>query len=229
MRILIVEDNAIIAANLYDYLEARGHDVEASSDGQRAYQLAGKQRFDAILLDLGLPKLDGVELCRKLREEAGVETPVLVLTARDTLEDKLLTFANGADDYLVKPFALEEVEARLHALHRRSSGKRAFDGVLRSGKLVLDARSMRVSVDGAELTLPPKCVRLLSVLMGEPGRLFARHELEREIWGEEQDTSEKLRHHLHLLRRALVDAQGHDPITTVHGLGYRLEVADAKA
>lgn len=225
MRILIIEDNAVIAANLYDYFEARGHRVEAMSDGQKAYQLAATGAFDVILLDLGLPRLDGMELCRKLREEAGSDTPVLMLTARDTLNDKLKGFTSGADDYLVKPFALEEVEARLLALNRRRNAK-AFDGILRAGDLVFDSRSMRARFRTVELALPPKCVRLLGLFMKEPGRLYTRNELELEIWGEEQDTSERLRHHLHLLRRVLIEAAGHDPITTVHGLGYRLETME---
>ena len=114
MRILIIEDDPTIATNLYDYLTARGHAVDAAGDGVTGVHLASSDPFDAIVLDLGLPGLDGLKVCQKLRLQAHVETPVLMLTARDTLNDKLQGFESGADDYLVKPFALKELEARLH-------------------------------------------------------------------------------------------------------------------
>ncbi len=123
MRILIIEDDPAIAANLYDFLEGRGHAVDAASDGVTGLHLAVTGSFDAIVLDVGLPGMSGSALCRKLRDEADSDTPVLMLTARDTLEDKLDGFARGADDYLVKPFALKEVEARLAALHKRHAGQ----------------------------------------------------------------------------------------------------------
>ncbi len=225
MRILIVEDNPVIAANLYDYLEGQGYGVEAESDGQRAYQLACRQSFDAILLDLGLPRMDGIDLCRKLREDANIDTPILVLTARDTLDDKIKGFGVGADDYLVKPFALEEVNVRLQALHRRRSAK-PFNGILQRGQLVYDSKKVEIRYGELVIDLPPKCMRLLGFMMGKPEKLFTRAELEIELWGEEQETSERLRHHLHLLRRALVNVCGQDPIVTVRGMGYRLEVCD---
>ena len=123
MRVLIIEDDPAIAANLYDFLEARGHSVDAAGDGVTGLHLAVTREFDAVVLDLGLPGMDGLTLCRKLREQARKDTPVLMLTARDTLQDKLDGFSGGADDYLVKPFALNEVEARLLALHKRHSGR----------------------------------------------------------------------------------------------------------
>ena len=119
MRVLIIEDDSGIAANLYDFLEARGHAVDAAGDGITGLHLATAHDFDAILLDLSLPGLDGLTLCRKLREEARKDTPVLMVTARDTVDDKIDGLAHGADDYLVKPFSLREVEARLASLHRR--------------------------------------------------------------------------------------------------------------
>ena len=221
MRILIIEDNPAIAANLYDYLEARGHSVEAVRDGLKGFHLAANQRFDAVLLDLGLPKMDGSVLCRKLREEANADTPIMMLTARDTLKDKLAGFDDGADDYLVKPFALEEVEARLRVLHKRRTG-RITSRAIKVGDLVYDSSTMSVKFAGMEVALPPKCTRLLDLMMSEPGRIFKRHELEIELWGDPQETSDRLRFHMHLLRRALTRAGGRDPIETVHGLGFRL-------
>lgn len=222
MRILIIEDDATIAANLYDFLEARGHSIDAAADGVTGLHLAVTQTFDAIVLDLGLPGMDGLTLTRKLREEAHIETPILMLTARDLLDDKLEGFARGADDYLVKPFSLKEVEARLQALHKRSSG-RVTTRMLQAGTLTLDPRTMAVNFAGNDVKLPPKCLRILELLIREPGRVVGRDEIERLVWGEAQETSDTLRSHLHMLRRALTAAGGHDPVETLHGIGYRLQ------
>ena len=166
MRILIIEDDATIAANLYDYFEAHGHSIDAAGDGVTGLHLAVSQTFDVIVLDLGLPGMDGLSLARKLREEAHIETPILMLTARDTLDDKLEGFSRGADDYLVKPFSLKEVEARLTAMHRRSSG-RVTPRLLEYGQLTLDPKTMAVTFAGNEVKLPPKCLRILELLMRE--------------------------------------------------------------
>lgn len=227
MRILIIEDDRTIATNVYDYLTARGHVVDAAGDGVTGLHLAVSQPFDAIVLDVGLPGMDGMKLCDKLRSEAHIDTPVLMLTARDTLQDKLQGFGCGADDYLVKPFALKEVEARLTALHKRSSG-RVTKKTLVAGDLTFDPRTLDIRCAGKEVKLPPKCVRLLETMMGEPGRLFSRAQLETAVWGDTQETSDTLRSHMRILRRALIEAGGYDPIETAHGLGYRL-VPDAPA
>jgi len=149
---------------------------------------------------------------------------VLMITARDTLDDKLKGFEHGADDYLVKPFALKEVEARLAALHRRHGGKRT-QRVLSVGTLTLDPRTLRVSYHGADVKLPPKCLRLLEIILSQPDRIHTRDELEHAAWGDRQQTSDTLRTHMHVLRRALTQAGGMDPIETVHGMGYRINTA----
>ena len=225
MRVLIIEDDPGIAGNLYDYLESRGHDVDAAPDGVAGLNLAASAEFDCILLDVGLPRLDGLALCRRLREEAHKDTPVLMITARDTLDDKLKGFEHGADDYLVKPFELKEVEARLAALHRRRS-RRVTQRPLAAGDIRLDPKTMSVTVAGKAVALPPKCVRLLEAIMAEPERTHNRAGLESAVWGKAQETSDTLRVHLHLLRRALAAAAGYDPIKTLHGIGYRLEVRE---
>ena len=222
MRILIIEDDATIAANLYDFLAARGHDVDAAADGITGLHLAVTKDFDAIVLDLGLPGMDGLALARKLRDDAHCSTPILMLTARDTLNDKLEGFAHGADDYLVKPFLLKEVEARLNALHKRSSG-RVTSRMLEAGSLTMDPKTMNVRFAGNDVKLPPKCLRILELLMREPGRVVSRDEIERLVWGEPQETSDTLRSHLSTLRRALTTAGGRDPIETLHGIGYRIQ------
>ncbi|OGI62705.1 MAG: two-component system response regulator [Candidatus Muproteobacteria bacterium RBG_16_60_9] len=224
MRILIVEDNRDIAANLYDYLESRGHAADHAADGVTGLHLAATNDYDAIVLDVALPALNGLELCRRLREDAKRDTPVLMLTARDTLDDKLAGFEHGADDYLVKPFALKEVEARLQALHKRRSGRVARNA-LTVGDLVFDPQTLSVTRGGAALKLPRKCLRLLEVMMANPNKVFSRAELEHAVWGESDLQSDTLRSHMHLLRRALAQSGRPDPIENVHGLGYRL-VAD---
>jgi DNA-binding response OmpR family regulator len=221
VRVLIIEDDPAIAANLYDFLEARGHTVDAAADGVTGLHLAVTGSFDVIVLDVGLPGMDGFMLCRKLREEAHNDTPVLMLTARDTLQDKLTGFSGGADDYLVKPFALTEVEARLLALHKRRSG-RVAGRTLTSGDLVFDPGSLSVHFCGHDVKLPRKCLRILEALMSQPDRVLSRKELENAAWGEELESSDSLRSHMHVLRRELQRAGGYDPIRTVHGHGYRL-------
>lgn len=195
--------------------------VDAAPDGITGLHLAITGTFDAIVLDLGLPGIDGLTLCQKLRDEAHNDTPMLMLTARDTVADRLEGFARGTDDYLVKPFALMEVEARLAALHKRRVG-RVAGKLLSAGDLVLDPFGYRVHFRGNEVKLPPKCIRLLETLMAEPDRLFTRKDLETALWGNRQQSSDALRSHMHILRRELARAGGYDPIENLHGLGYRL-------
>lgn len=216
MRILIIEDDRTIATNLYDFLTAQGHLVDAAADGTTGLRLAGLHPFDAIVLDLGLPGIDGIKLCTKLRSEVHVDAPVLMLTARDTLQDKLQGFNAGADDYLVKPFALKEVEARLKALHKRNTGC-VTSKIMTSGALTFDPRTLAVCFAAKDVKLPPKCIKLVEVLIAAPGRLFSRADLEAAVWGDTQETSDTLRSHMYLLRRALIDCGGYDPIETVHG------------
>lgn len=221
MRILIIEDDPDIATNLYDYLEARGHVVDAAADGATGLHLAVLHEWDTIVLDLALPGLNGLALCRRLREQEQRDTPVLMLTARDTLEDKLEGFTCGADDYLVKPFALREIEARLIALTRRHHGH-VTARILRAGDIVFDTRTLLVERSGIVIKLPPKCLRILKLLMQEPNKVFGRAELETTVWGEAQPDSDTLRTHIYALRRALTANGEQDLIETVHGQGYRL-------
>ena len=163
MRVLIIEDNPDIAANLGDYLEDHGHMVDFAGDGVTGLHLAVVNEFDAIVLDLALPGMDGLEVCRKLRAEAGKDTPVLMLTARDRLEDKLAGFETGADDYLVKPFELQEVEVRLNVLASR--GRRRRPRELRVGNLAFNLDTLSVRRGGEEIYLNPIGLKLLQCLM----------------------------------------------------------------
>jgi DNA-binding response OmpR family regulator len=228
MRILIIGDDVGIAANLYDYLENGGYEVDLAPNGLLGLHLAVTQHWDAILLDLSLPGMDGLTICGKLRKEARLDTPVLILTAKDTLDDKLQGFAQGADDYLVKPFSLTEVGARLAALMRRSKGEVARS-VLICADLGFDLTTLSVVRAGRMIKLPPKSLHLLRILMQSPNRVFSRTELETEVWGERLPDSDTLRAHFYTLRRALTANGEDDLIETVYGLGYRLVVDDARS
>ena len=225
MRVLIIEDNPDIAANLGDYLEDHGHTVDFAGDGITGLHLAVVNDFDAIVLDLALPGMDGLEVCRKLRTEAGKDTPVLMLTARDRLEDKLAGFDTGADDYLVKPFELQEVAARLKVLAGR--GRRRTRRELRVGDLSYNLDTLNVNRGGEEIYLNPIGLKLLHSLMESSPNVVSRAELEMEVWGEEMPDSDSLRVHIHSLRSAIDKPFGSNMIQTRHGIGYRLVEPDA--
>ena len=219
MHLLIVEDDRTIAENLYEYLEARGHQCDYADSIAAASALLARSAFDAVVLDRNLPDGDGLALARRLRTE-GRATPILVLTARDTLEDKLLGFEAGGDDYLVKPFALQELEVRLLALARRNAARPA-EPLLQHGALSFNAATQELRLHGCPLALPPKPLRLAAELLAQPERVFSRRELEIAVWGHEQDSSDNLRSVLHTLRRALGD-DAPTQVVNVHGLGYKL-------
>jgi DNA-binding response OmpR family regulator len=220
MHILLVEDNRDLAQNVFDFFEARGHVLDMAADGVSGLHLAATQSYDAILLDLMLPGLDGLSLCRRLRE-AGQRTPILMLTARDSLDDKVAGLEAGADDYVVKPFALREVEARLAALVRRAR-TRDSNAILEVSDLRFDPATLKVTRAGTPLELPPIPLRLLEILMRNAPRVMAREELERAIWGDSPPDSDALRAHLHILRNA-VDRNTDKPLVrTLRGLGYQI-------
>jgi len=226
-RVLIVEDDHIIAGNLFSFLEVRGFLPDVAYTGHAALERMKEQRFDALILDIGLPGMDGNAVLHALRNERRVDVPVLILTARDSLEDKLAGFSHGADDYLTKPFALLEVEARLLALIQRAKGS-TVDAVRVFGPVQYDTRSRAVSVNGTAVHLTRKAGLIMEALMRDPGRVVAREELESMLWGNEPPSSDALRSQVHLLRRALADA-GFDGIETLHGTGWRLTLGRAAA
>jgi len=226
-RILIVEDDLTIAGNLYRFLEMGGFVPDAAYDGRTALRMLETQRFDAVVLDVGLPGLDGYQVLHTLRAERRQAVPVLVLTARDALDDKLAGFAHGADDYLTKPFALAEVQARLLALIHRAQGA-VVDAVREFGPLQFDGRTRGVSVAGHPVRLARKSALIVEALLRDPGRIVPREELESVLWDDEPPSPDALRSQMHLLRRALADA-GFDGIETVHGVGWRLMLPEAGA
>lgn len=219
--ILLVEDNRSLSEMVGEYLESKGFGVDYAGDGLDGLRLATDNSYDVIVLDLMLPRLDGVEVCRKLRSEAKKSTPVLMLTARDTLSDKVTGLDAGADDYLVKPFAIQELEARVRALIRRDRRQVSAE-VLKIADLVLDTASLRVTRGGSELQLSPIGMRLLAILMRESPRVVTRRDIEREIWGDGLPDSDTLRSHLYNLRKAIDRPFDKQLLHTVQTAGYRI-------
>jgi DNA-binding response OmpR family regulator len=225
--ILLIEDNRGISEMVGEFLERRGYGLDYAIDGVTGLHLAVSNSYDVIVLDLMLPGIDGLELCRKLRTEAKRSTPVLMLTARDTLEDKLIGLDAGADDYLVKPFEIRELEARVRALIRRDRRQVSAE-VLRVGDLVLDTATLRLTRGGQELTVSPIGLKLLGILMRESPRVVSRRDIEREVWGDLLPDSDTLRSHLYNLRK-IIDKPFQTPLLhTIHSAGYRLADLDAE-
>ena len=219
--ILLVEDNRSLSEMVGEFLESKGFGVDYAGDGMDGYRLATENSYDVIVLDLMLPRMDGIEVCRKLRTEAKKSTPVLMLTARDTLDDKIRGLEAGGDDYLVKPFAIQELEARVRALIRRDRRQVSAE-VLRIADLVLDTASLRVTRAGQELQLSPIGLRLLTILMRESPRVVTRRDIEREIWGDSLPDSDTLRSHLYNLRKTIDKPFQKTLLHTIHSAGYRL-------
>ena len=225
MHLLLIEDNNDLAIELADFLESHGHTIDAAVDGVTGLHLAVSNDYDAIVLDLMLPGLDGLEICRQLRSDAGRWTPVIMLTARDTLEDRLTGFNQGADDYLVKPFSLQELLARLTALERRGS-QNLPGSILQVDDLELNTNSLEIRRAGQNLTLSPTGLKLLEVLMRTAPGVVRRERIERVLWGDEPPDGEALRVHIHNLR-TIIDKPFNAPLLhTVRGIGYRLAPTD---
>jgi DNA-binding response OmpR family regulator len=225
--VLLVEDNRGIAEMIGEFLERRGYSVDYTADGVTGLHLAVSGSFDVVVLDLMLPGMDGLEVCRKLRNEAKKSTPVLMLTARDTLEDKLIGLDAGADDYLVKPFEPRELEARVRALIRRDRRQVSAE-VLRVGDLTLDTATLRLTRNGEELQVSPIGLKLLTILMRESPRVVSRRDIEREIWGDTLPDSDTLRSHLYNLRKVIDKPFTRPLLHTIHSAGYRLADLDAE-
>lgn len=221
MRILVIEDNADIVANLFGFLEPLGHVLDSASNGYAGLALASEHTYDVIVLDLMLPGLSGIDLCHRLRNDIANFTPVLMLTARDTLEDKVKGFDSGADDYLVKPFSLVELEVRLKALVRRVKG---FDETLVVGDLQFNARHYSATRSGRPLALTKTGYVILEHLMRAAPALVTRDELEHAIWGEDRPQSDALRTHMHALRQTLDKPEHFAMLQTVSGIGFKLVV-----
>jgi len=220
-KILVVEDNPDIVANIYAFFEPKGFELDNAHNGYSGLTLASNNRYDVILLDVMLPGMDGTQLCKKLREELHDKTPVLMLTARDTILDKVAGFDSGADDYLVKPFSLIELESRIKALIRRHQDNHCGQNI-EVGKLSLNVEEHIVRREEKPLKLTPTGFKILQILMSASPRIVSKNELEEKVWGEDIPSSDALRTHMHSVR-AQVDKPFAKPmVMTVAGVGYQI-------
>ncbi len=227
MKVLIIEDNQDIAASIYDYLEGLGYTIDAACDGVTGLHLAVTKDYDVVILDLGLPDIDGTDLCRRLRQDAHRSVPVIMLTARDSLENKLEGFKSGADDYLAKPFSLKELAARVKVLSERIG--RTPTSRLSVGDLSLNVDAHEVYRAGKYIELNPTLFRLLTFFMQNPHRVIKREELEYAVWQDNPPDSDALRTHLSNLRQVVNKPFDCPLLHTVRGFGYKLTDKNANS
>lgn len=223
MRVLLIEDDVDLAATVAEYLAARGWQVDHAYDGLAGLRLVEAGKPDLVILDIGLPGLDGLQVCERLRRDLQASMPVLMLTARDALEDKLEGFDRGADDYLVKPFSLAELERRLQALLRRSQGR--TESIQRVGPLELNLHTREVRRGGTLLSLSRLEFEVLALLMTASPAAVSKEELARRVWNEDFVGDETIRAHIYQLRQ-VVDKPFDQPlIQTIRGYGHALREA----
>lgn len=220
-KILVIEDNPDIVANIYAFFEPKGFELDNAHNGISGLTLASNNRYDVILLDVMLPGMDGTKLCKKLREELHDKTPVLMLTARDTISDKVAGFDSGADDYLVKPFSLLELESRIKALIRRHQDSH-FEHSITVGKLSLNTEVHTIVRESKPIKLTPTGFKILQILMSAAPRVVSKNELEEKVWGEDIPSSDALRTHVHSVRAQVDKPFDKTMIVTVPGIGYQI-------
>ncbi|MBD9633501.1 MULTISPECIES: response regulator transcription factor [Pseudomonas] len=217
MRLLVVEDDPALGEGICNGLRQEGYTIDWLQDGVSALHALQQETFDLVVLDLGLPRLDGIEVLRRLRA-GGDAVPVLILTARDATDDRIAGLDAGADDYLVKPFDLNELKARLRALLRRSAGRAKV--LIEHAGVTLDPATRQVSYQGHPVVLTPKEYRLLHELLSQPGKVFTRERLTQLLYGwDEEPESNTLEVNIYHLRKKLFN----DLIRTVRGIGYLVE------
>ncbi|NVK21753.1 MAG: response regulator transcription factor [Kangiellaceae bacterium] len=223
--VLLVEDHKELAATTGEYLEMCGYIVDYAMDGNSGLNLALENQYDALILDVMLPGCDGFQICQQVRQKGKSDIPILMLTARDQLEDKLEGFDAGADDYLIKPFDFEELDARLRAIIRRHKGELDAKPLI-IGDLELNPATMQVKRDGQLLKLSPTGLHILKLLMRKSPDLVSREELERELWGDMLPNSDVLRSHLYNLRKVIDKPFDEQLLQTVPGLGIKIIQVD---
>lgn len=220
MKILVIEDNKDILINIVDYLSIKGYDVDCAQNGVAGFNLATQNTYDLIVLDIMLPGMDGLEVCNMLRQEARKNIPIIMLTARDSIDDRITGFKAGADDYLIKPFALVELVARIEAVIRRSQGHGS--NLLQVSDLVYNMDTYVVQRGEITLKLTPLSLKLLEILMKRSPNVVPREVLEQQVWGDEIPDTDILRSHIHQLRQ-IIDKPFDKPLLhTVPKLGYKL-------
>ncbi|MDH4002948.1 MAG: response regulator transcription factor [Xanthomonadales bacterium] len=226
MRILIIEDETRIADFLQRGLRAEGYFCLVANDGETGLSLAMEGDFDLILLDLMLPGIHGHEVCQHLRMEQ-VNTPLIILSAMDSLDDVITGLRMGADDYLTKPFSFEELLARIEAVMRRSSAISGQDQKLKAGPLLFDRKSLRFFADGTEIKLTAKELAIIELLMSNPGTLFSRERILNNVWGLDMDPlTNVVDVYIGKLRKKVDGGSDSSMIETVRGMGYRLNLEE---
>lgn len=221
MKVLIVDDNHNIAETIADYLELEGMTIDCAYHGEAALNLVKENHYDVIIMDIMMPKLDGINAVKKLREELFCNTPILFLTAKDQLEDKIAAFKAGGDDYLLKPFAMEELCLRLYALSNR--GPRQDIGELKFADITINTRTDEVKRAETEIKLSRIQLKILKLLMRQAPSIVSRQEVIESIWGDETPSSDALRSHIYGLRNALDKGFETSRLETIHGQGYRIK------
>ena len=220
MKVLLVEDCQSVAEVIFDYFEESDIELDYAATGTLGLSLAQSQKFDCIVLDIMLPGIDGISLCQQLRAE-GVNTPIIMLTARDTNSDMLLGLRQGADDYIVKPFNLELLEARIHSVIRRHSGT-GFVLQLTCGPITLDVNTHQVWRGKQEIKLTPTCFKILNLLVKNSPNVVSRQEIENVLWPDDLPDQDILRKHVYQLRNKMDKPFEENIIETIPKLGYRL-------
>jgi DNA-binding response OmpR family regulator len=222
LSILLVEDHPTIARQVAEFLDGLGWQTDHAGNGALAIELATREAYDVVLLDLNLPDIDGLQVCRDIKAKAPSNVPVLMLTARDAFEDKARGFSEGADDYLTKPFDLRELALRCEALARRRHLHVHQQMVL--GPLTLLPREMRVLYQDAPVALTQIGFKILLLLCQQHPQAVSRTQLVQHVWGASPPDSDALKSHIYSLRRQLEQASGRNMLTTIQQLGYRLDV-----
>jgi DNA-binding response OmpR family regulator len=222
LYILVVEDQQNIAENIANYMENKGHVLDFATQGEQGLELALTNHYDLVILDLNLPVMDGLEVCKQLRKKAHHHVPIIMLTARDSIEDKITGFTLGADDYLTKPFSLEELEVRCFALSRRHLLQ--TNDTLTFDQLSIDRKKQQVTRAGKTLELHTMGYRILSILAEAYPQVVSRSKLSQKLWGDEPTESDALRSHIYQLRNMLDKPFDYPMIKTMHGIGFVLNV-----
>jgi DNA-binding response OmpR family regulator len=226
LSVLLVEDQLSVARNISEYMESKGHVFDFSGQGQQGLDLALANFYDLIILDLNLPVMDGLEVCQHIRDKSARHIPILMLTARDTIEDKVSGFTAGADDYLTKPFSLQELEVRCLALSRRHLLH--SNDILTIGPLCVDRKRQQASRDGEPLNLHAMGFRILTELAQAYPQVVSRSMLSQKLWGDEPTASDSIRSHIYQLRNVLDKPFDYPLLKTVHGIGFTLDINNEK-
>ncbi|MCU8069457.1 response regulator transcription factor [Shewanella sp. SM20] len=220
MKVLIVDDNHDVIETIMDYLTLEGIIADCAYHGESAINLIQQNHYDVIIMDIMMPKLDGINTVKKLREEIYCNTPIIFLTAKDSLQDKIDSFTSGGDDFLNKPFAMEELCLRLHSLHNR--GPRLDVGTLRFSDISLNLQTHQVTRAGKEIKLSKIQRTILSLLLKHAPAIVSKEQLVDTVWGDDAPSSDSLRSHIYSLRSALDKGFSDSKLETIHGQGYRL-------